>query len=382
MPIPSKTDILIVGAGPGGSTLAYQLAQKGLDVVLIDKAEFPRVKTCAGGVNFRTIRLLPFDISPVAEETIRYITFSKNFRDTYTKRAYEPIMVTVQRRNFDSFLVDQARKAGTRFHDQTRFLSLTPNNDRVQIETNSGSCRARFLVGADGALSEVAKRLGLMRDVGHILTVHSEVPISAFPRVDPETVHIDWGSLKRTYAYLFPKKSSLAIGAGGLGLVASEIKNYQRSFLQVKWQKDEAPPFGTAGFLLPLRKKRSPIQEGRCLLLGDAAGLADPFTGEGIYYAIRSAQIAAWALEKAMEDGGDSLHAYQETIDREVMPELESSKFLRELFNLRPSFFHRQVSTRERWWNAMVKILRGDKSFLDVKKRLGPVGSILLGMSR
>ncbi|MCX5907040.1 MAG: hypothetical protein NTY64_07590 [Deltaproteobacteria bacterium] len=208
------------------------------------------------------------------------------------------------------------------------------------------------------------------------------MPISDFPRIDSETVHIDWGSLKRTYAYLFPKKSSLAIGAGGLGLNASEIKNYQRAFLQVKWQKGEIPPFGAGGFLLPLRKKRSPIQKGRCLLLGDAAGLVDPFTGEGIYFALRSARIAASALEKASGENGNSLEAYQQAIDRDVMPELESSKFFREIFNLRPSFFHRKIYTQDRWWNAMVKILRGEKTFLDLKKKMALLGSLLLRMAR
>ncbi len=103
-------------------------------------------------------------------------------------------------------------------------------------------------------------------------------------------------------------------------------------------RKKNLLPFSAAGFMIPLRKKRSPIQEGRCLLLGDAAGLADPFTGEGIYPAIRSAQIAASVLPEALKNGWNSLKPYQEAVDWELMPELECSRLFRELFNLRPSF--------------------------------------------
>ncbi|MGE5252671.1 MAG: NAD(P)/FAD-dependent oxidoreductase, partial [Planctomycetaceae bacterium] len=141
-------------------------------------------------------------------------------------------------------------------------------------------------------------------------------------------------------------------------------------------------PFSAAGFMIPLRKNRSPIHSGRCLLVGDAAGLADPFSGEGIFSAVRSAQIAASALQQAMKGRWDSLKPYQEFIDREMMPELECSRLFRELFNLRRFHYHRKIASKDRWWNAMAKIMRGERTFLDVKKKLGTVGSLLARMAR
>jgi len=111
--------------------------------------------------------------------------------------------------------------------------------------------------------------------------------------------------------------------------------------------------------------------------VGDAAALIDPFTGEGIYYAIRSARIAAAVLEAAFQEQTPALALYGQRIDQELMPELECSKVLRELFNLRPAFFHRRIATRERWWKAMVKILRGERTTVDFRKRLGLIGTIL-----
>jgi len=379
---PSKAEVLIIGAGPAGSILAYELARSGVDALLMDKSKFPRGKTCAGGINARTLRLLPFDLDPVVERVITGIAFTRNLEEPFVRRHPEALMVTVHREYFDNFLARKAQMAGARFSDQTRFISLTEENDSVQVETSSGTCRAKFVLGADGANSAVAKNLGLMNGAPHILTIHSEVPNSLIPWLEPDTVYIDWGSLKRSYAYLFPKQDSLSLGAGGFKVSLTQVKNYQRAFLDTRWQKEETLPFSAAGFMLPLRQKRRPIQKGRCLLVGDAAGLVDPFTGEGIYSAVRSAKLAAPLLAEALREGRKSLKAYQEAVDRELTPELESARLFREIFNLRPSFFHQKIASSDRWWNALTKILRGEKTFLDVKKKLGPLGSLLLRMSR
>jgi len=379
---PKKTDVVVVGAGPAGSMLAYHLAKAGLDVVLLDKARFPRGKTCAGGVNVRTQKLIPFDFSPVIEETITGISFTCKFEEPFTRRSPEPLMFTVLREHFDEFLARRAEEAGARFFDQTPFLSLEPKDGFMEVETAAGLCSAEYVVGADGSQSPVARKTGLLSDPVYMLAIHSEAPTSLIPDWSPDLIHIDWGSVKRSYAYMFPKKYFLSAGAGGIDVPAGKIKNYQRAFLATRAQKDQALPFSAAGFMIPLRKKRSPIEKGRCILIGDAAGLADPFSGEGIHSAVRSAQVAASVLQEALKNRWDSLKPYQESIDREMMPELECSRFFRELFNLRPFYYHRKIASQDRWWNAMAKIMRGEKTFLDVKKKLGSVGSLLARMAR
>ena len=380
--IPPKTEVLIVGAGPAGSTLAYKLARLGIDVLFLDRAKFPRRKTCGGGVNVRALRLLPFDLTPVVEGVITGISFTRNLEEPIFRRYAEPLLVTVQREAFDHFLVQQAQQAGAQFFDETHFLSCVQKNDSVQVETSGGICVARLVVGADGAQSTVAKTLDIIQGKSQFLAVHSEVPTSVMSWPESDVIHIDWGSLRRSYAYLFPRKNFLAVGAGGVGAPVAEMKNYQRSFLAIRWQKEETLPFSAAGFFLPLHRKRTAIQKGRCLLLGDAAGLVDPLTGEGIYFAIRSAQLAAPVLAEALRNGWNSLDPCQEVIDRKLTPELECAALAREIFNLRPSFFHRKIAGSDRWWNAMAKVLRGEKTFLDMKKKLGLVGTLLQKLVR
>jgi geranylgeranyl reductase family protein len=379
---PRKADVLIVGGGPTGASLAYPLARMGIHAVVIDKAKFPRGKTCAGGLNMRTVRLFPFDLGPVVERIITGISFTLNFDKPFTRRYPEPLMVTVRRENFDHFLIRQAEQVGAHFFDETPLLSLRQENASVHVETPRGTLSAKLVIGADGAHSAVAKKLGLMQNISHILAIHSEVPNSLFPSMETDIIHIDWGSLKRGYAYLFPKKNLLSMGAGGVGIPSAKIKNYQRAFLSAYWRKDETPPFSTAGFLLPLRRNRQPIHLGRCLLLGDAGGLVDPFSGEGLYPGIRSAQVVAPLLAESLKKNGDSLPACQEAIDREIMPELECSRLFRELFHLYPAFFHRRIAGSDRWFNAMARILRGEKSNLELKERMGVLGNLLLKMAR
>jgi flavin-dependent dehydrogenase len=116
--------------------------------------------------------------------------------------------------------------------------------------------------------------------------------------------------------------------------------------------------------------------------LGDAAGLVDPFTGEGIYSAVRGAQTAAPYLADFLKSGFSSLQPVQDEIDRTLMPELECSRMFRELFMSRSSFFHGKLKTEDRWWNAMIRILRGEKSNLELKSRMGLLGDLLLRAAR
>jgi geranylgeranyl reductase family protein len=373
-----ESEFIIVGAGPAGSTLAYELASQGRKVILLDKSKFPRRKTCAGGLNFRALRLLPFSCAGIVENYITGINFTHHLTSPVLRNHPEPFMVTVRRENFDHFLLQQAQKRGAIFLEQIQWHSLYQDALGVEIETSAGRLRAKFLIGADGAQSQVARKLGLQEGRTYILAFHSEIPSSIFPEQAKDIIHIDWGSLKRSYAYLFPKNNYLALGAGGYQIPPLQIRKYQRAFLFSHWRKEEdSIPFSATGFFLPLREKRNPIHKGRCLLIGDAAGLVDPFTGEGIYSAIRSAQISAPLLLEALQKNWSNLQPCQEALDHYLMPELESARLFREIFNLWPAFFHKRVMKKERWWEALVKILKGEKSFLDVRKKLGPWAPLL-----
>jgi flavin-dependent dehydrogenase len=112
-----------------------------------------------------------------------------------------------------------------------------------------------------------------------------------------------------------------------------------------------------------------PLVRGRALVLGDAAGLLEPFSGEGIYYALRSAHLAAEALLQASA-GDTSPQTYASAVEAHIMPELVGARALQQLFDAYPWLFHVMVRSRRRYWHALARILRGDRGFADVHRVL------------
>jgi flavin-dependent dehydrogenase len=122
---------------------------------------------------------------------------------------------------------------------------------------------------------------------------------------------------------------------------------------------------------LPVRKNGAPIYCERVLLIGDAAGLVDPFTGEGIYNAIRSACIAAPIVAQSLQTGNVDLIRYQEAIDRELMPELKASRAFSKIYAWFPGLYFDAVKGSYRFWRAHCRVLRGERSYVSIKKKLG-----------
>jgi flavin-dependent dehydrogenase len=137
-----------------------------------------------------------------------------------------------------------------------------------------------------------------------------------------------------------------------------------------RWQL--TPTAGKLRYLahmLPTRTPGTPLVRERALILGDAAGLLEPFTGEGIYYALRSAYLAAEALAAASVSD-TSPWSYERAVDIEIMPDLAGGRALQRVFDAWPWFFHHLVRTHPRSWRALAKLLRGERGFHDVERVL------------
>jgi flavin-dependent dehydrogenase len=114
------------------------------------------------------------------------------------------------------------------------------------------------------------------------------------------------------------------------------------------------------------------IQSERCLLLGDAAGLVDPVTGEGIYNAVRSARIAAPVIESYLKGSSSNLQEYEAAVDKQIMPELKAARALARGFAWFPGLVFTAVEHNDRLWNACCRLLRGEDTYITLKRRLGP----------
>src|SRR5712692_11365167 len=154
-------DLIVVGAGPAGSTAAREAAASGATVLLLDRAEFPRDKPCGGGVNVRAADLLPFSIEPVTERTIRGIDVSLNLHGSFGRSYAKPLSYMTQRSRLDAYLAEKAAEAGAVFRDGVTVRSLDAVAGGITVRANAETFTGRVAIGADGANGIVARATGL-----------------------------------------------------------------------------------------------------------------------------------------------------------------------------------------------------------------------------
>ena len=372
-PVASR-EVVIVGAGPAGATLAYELLQGGLKPLILDQAVFPRIKVCAGGLTIKALKFLPPDLGPVRENEIHRVQLSFNLGRAFTKAWHQPLLFTVERRRFDACLMDRVRQAGGEFADGERLEKIIPGpGDSSTLVTSRRLITARVVVGADGARSRVARSAGLQPvDFWH-LGLQAEIPRSLVGKSAPEfshTIGLDLGALAGGYAWVFPRGQVLVIGVGGPAHQGPQLRRYHARLLSRLGLGEQSFPL--AGHLIPHRVTPRPIMRGHVLLVGDAAGLADFWTGEGIFPALHSARLAVRPILKFFQGEAGALDGYQDRVDREIAPELTASYQFAKLFNYFGPLMFRALRRYDYPWEVFCRVMRGDRSFAEVKKRFRP----------
>src|SRR5512136_1520032 len=164
-PSSHSREVIVVGAGPAGATLAHELSRKGIDVLLLEKERLPRYKACAGGITVKTAKLLGFDFSSVTRDTVRSARVAFGASRSFTKSYPKPLIHMVMRDEFDQLLVQRACEAGATLADDERVRQVEIAEQGIKVETPNRVLTARIVVGADGARSIVAVNAGLMQEI-------------------------------------------------------------------------------------------------------------------------------------------------------------------------------------------------------------------------
>jgi geranylgeranyl reductase family protein len=364
-------DAVVVGMGPAGATAAYELSRAGLSVLAIEKETHPRYKVCGGGLSARIDRILEDDYKSVVEHTIYGIQFSYRGADPLSLDCSSPIAYMVMRDRFDHFLVEKARQVGTEVHEDEPVTSCRQLPDGIEVTTDRGRYLAKVLIGADGANSLVAQQLFPGRRSRRMATLESEIPIGPAPHY-PGTGRalIDIGATPAGYAWIFPKQERLSIGVGDLrGGLASPKKIFDQF---VRDEKGLAPwkvP-QPVGHPLPLFSEHSGanresvgLVSGRALLVGDAGHLVDPLFGEGIYYAVRSGQLAAESILSQVKDERRSLADYEEAVRREIYEEFRVAVRMANIVYSYPRLCHRLLPRYQHIVMLYYDVLRGRETY-------------------
>ena len=259
--------------------------------------------------------MLDFDISSVTERTVSNGEVTYKLGNGFIKRYPEPLTYMVMRDRFDQYLAEKAADAGTAVVDGQKVKNIERVNGHFSVTCQKEQFSGVIIVGADGANSIVARRLGLMKGARLSVALEAEVEVQA--RVLERwssMVTIDVGVIPAGYGWVFPKEDHLSIGVVGDVRHSEYLRGYFEKFLAGQKLGDHRV-LKFKGHKLPMRRPGMTIQKDRGLLVGDAAGLVDPFSGDGIYYAIRSAQMAAPAVVEELSSGVNGLSSYQQGID-------------------------------------------------------------------
>jgi geranylgeranyl reductase family protein len=316
-------DVVIVGTGPAGGCLAYLLAGRGIRTLLLEKKKLPRYKACGGGLTPRAARLLPFDPGALIEDEATTARLFVNGATAFARTYPQAVVRMVMRDRLDALLVEKAVARGARLLQETRFLSAASGPDGFDIQTSGGVLRARCLVGADGVHSRVARQLGLSVRYRTMTALEAELE-TGDPRLLDRFRHafdFDFGDIAHGYGWVFPKRRHLSAGILTRRPRARTILRDFRRYLARK---------GLAGARIASLKLHPIPYAPRAtnfyaapagLVVGDATGMVDPITGEGIYYALRTARLAADALRAHLESRA-ALTAYNAALQRTVGREL------------------------------------------------------------
>ncbi len=359
-----RYQVAVIGAGPAGAAAAYYLSKAGLQVLVMEKQQFPRAKLCGGGVTTKVSRELEFSFDGVIEKTVRRVVISENYQWPITIERERPMVFMVTRDKFDQLLLDKAREQGAGIHF-SKVVSIAPENDKYNLTLQDGNAvRADYVIGADGALGVSFKHVNNPQD--REIAVALEATVPDFHCI--EEAKIDYGIVPAGYGWAFPKGDHLSVGVGTFAAYASNLKAVFQDYVSNQPLLQGVPDIKPKGFIIPFCHKRTSFLRGKVLLAGDAAGLADPFSGEGIYNAIRSGRIAAEVIIAA-ENTGASLETYVRRLQKEVLPELRRAYLLSKLFYPRSAFFHKMLRCRRKMALILLETIFGDYSYKSLSWR-------------
>lgn len=361
-------DVLIVGMGPAGATAAYELSRAGMSVLALDKQAHPRYKACGGGLSVRIDNILDAEFKSVVEHTVYGVQFTYGGKEPFLIQSPSPIAYMVMRDRFDHLLVEKARRAGTEIHEGEQAVGFTHLPEGVEVVTDRGRYRTKVLIGADGANSLVAQRLFPGRRLNRMSTLESELGIGQAPVYPGEgKVLIDLGATERGYAWIFPKKERLSIGVAEFrGRPANPKGVFDRFVREEKGLASMTVP-RPAGHPLPLfnSARFAPVGlvQHRAILVGDAGHLVDPLFGEGIYYAVRSGQIAAASVMGIFHDRRRTLLDYDLAVAREIYAEFRVASRLARIVYTFPHLCHRLMNRYQEVIDLYYEVLQGKETY-------------------
>ncbi len=361
--------VAVLGGGPAGAFAAAQLAAAGLQTVVIDE-KLAWEKPCGGGLTYKAYHQYPFLLdNDTPKKFVRETTLTAPRGGTVTLQLDEPLLI-YSRLDLNRMLLDRASRAGAQI-EQTRILGMNRRDSGWQLRTKHGTIDTDFCVVATGARNS-------LREVGTKLSAQDTMAaLGYYVPAQRDQIDIQFLPELEGYIWVFPRCGHLSVGICGKGEPASSLRRRLDTYMREKDISSQGAPFYS--HLLPCLDtpawKRNRVAGDGWLAVGDAAGLVDPITGEGLYYALRSADLAARSL--VSEIGGFTEQAYRRLLRRDFGGDLEfGSRLAKRIFH--GNFMFGTVPARmvqftrrsPRFRSVMQDLFAGTQSYVGLKRRL------------
>lgn len=343
----------MIGTGPAGASAAFAAASHGARTLLVDRADVPRYKCCGGGLIGLSTRHAGIDLAPLTRDVVTRMTFTKDGRQRYTRTARRrPVFRLVMRADFDAALVSQAVSAGAELRTGVAVRAI--HEGGVTLATGE-EIAASYVVGADGTGGRSGAYVGVRLaqvDVG----LEGEFPTPpALADYWRGRAQIDWGPVPGSYGWVFPKGDLLTVGVIGPRSRGDEMRAYYEAFVR---RLGLGEPTTFSGHLTRCREPGSPLVRGNVLVAGDAAGLLEPWTREGISYALRSGRAAGLAAAS-----GD-VASYVRYVESELEPEMAAGRQFLAAFERNRQAFHGFLAAVPGGWRLFSRLVAGETTLV------------------
>jgi flavin-dependent dehydrogenase len=254
---------------------------------------------------------LPFSIQPVVEDVVDRMELRLAFRPPFERACGMPVVLMTQRRRLDAYLVERSVAAGADFRDGARVTAVSSGLGGVTVEIGRSRIQALALIGADGVNGIVARSLGLCVAPLYGVALEGNLPLSeTTPERYRGRIVFELGTVPGGYAWVFPKRDHVNVGVGGMASEAGRLREHLGRLCTAHGMPVERVE-DVRGYRLPVARPDATLARGRALVCGDAAGLVDPLSGDGIYEALVSARHAADAVSNVLDGREDGLEPYE-----------------------------------------------------------------------